>query len=196
LFLFHVSGIPPGLRPTKLASNFPPSANSQIIPTFIIITMKAVTVRELKEELNLRTPKDVRELCLRLARFKKENKELLTYLLFEAADEALYIESVKAEIDQQFDEVNRKSYYLFKKSVTKILRITRKYIRYSLNKQTEVELLIYFCRKLKKVSPSINKNAGLLKLYHRQIEIILKKISELHEDLQLDYESEMGVLTR
>jgi hypothetical protein len=157
--------------------------------------MKTVTVKDLKEELNLRTPKEVRELCLRLSRFKKENKELLTYLLFESSDEATYIESVKTGIDEQFDQLNRKSYYLFKKSVTRILRSIRKYIRYSQNKQTEVELLIYFCIKLKKVSPSIQKNAGLLNLYNRQIDAIIKKISTLHEDLQCDYEADLNELT-
>jgi hypothetical protein len=156
--------------------------------------MKAVTVREIKEELSSLSPKEVRELCLRLSRFKKENKELITYLLFEASDERSYIESVKREIDEQFEHVNRKSYYLFKKNVGKILRITRKYIRYSQVKQTEVELLIYFCHALKKKSPAMHRNTGLLNLYNRQVETIIKKISLLHEDLQLDYESELGEL--
>jgi hypothetical protein len=158
--------------------------------------MKAVTVKEIKEELVLRTPKEVRELCLRLSRFKKENKELLTYLLFEASDEEEYIRSVKSAIDEQFEEVNRKSYYLFKKSVTKILRNTRKFIRYSQNKKTEVDLLIYFCLKLKKISPSLHKNAGLHNLFVRQIDTIVKKISLLHEDLQFDYKNELDELTR
>ena len=61
--------------------------------------MKAVTVKEISEELVNLSPKELRDLCLRLARFKKENKELLTYLLFEATDEEMYIESVKKEID-------------------------------------------------------------------------------------------------
>ena len=50
--------------------------------------MKASTVSELKEELKHLPPAQLLELCLRLARFKKENKELLTYLLFEAHDTA------------------------------------------------------------------------------------------------------------
>jgi hypothetical protein len=157
--------------------------------------MKAVTVKELEQELTLRTPKEVRALCLRLARFKKENKELMTYLLFESSDELSYIRSVKGNIDEQFDHINRKSYYLIKKSVSKILRETRKFIRYSQNKQTEVDLLIYFCAKLKKTFPSLHKNTGLMKLYNRQIDTIVKKISGLHEDLQHDYTEELnGVL--
>lgn len=158
--------------------------------------MKAVTVKEIKEELNLRTPKEVRELCLRLSRFKKENKELLTYLLFESADEESYIQSVKSEIDEQFEEVNKKSYYLLKKSVVKILRNTRKYIRYSQNKKTEVDLLIYFCIRLKKISPSMHRNAGLYNLYTRQVDNIIKKVKVLHEDLQIDYEKELADLSK
>jgi hypothetical protein len=156
--------------------------------------MKTVTQKELKEELNLRTPKEVRELCLRLTRFKKENKELLTYLLFEASDEESYLESVKTEIDEQFEQLNRKTNYLFKKSIMRILRKTRKYIRYSQNKRTEVDLLIYFCKKLKKISPSLQKNTGLMNLYNRQIETIIKKISALHVDLQYDYEADLSYL--
>jgi len=158
--------------------------------------LKAVTVKAIKEELNLRTPKEVRELCLRLSRFKKENKELLTYLLFEAADEESYVQSVKSKLDEQFEEVNRKSYYLLKKSVSKILRNTRKYIRYSQNKKTEVDLLIYFCIRLKKISPSLHRNAGLHNLYTRQVENIIKKVKSLHEDLQIDYEKELVDLSK
>jgi len=156
--------------------------------------MKAVTVKELKEELTNYTPKELRDLCLRLSRFKKENKELLTYLLFESSDEALYIESIKNEVDQQFEQINKKSTYLIKKSFRKILRTLRKYSRYSLKKETEVELLVYFCKKLKKFTPSIGRNTGLQNLYNKQIETIKKKIPLLHEDLQFDFRSELNSL--
>jgi hypothetical protein len=138
--------------------------------------MKAVSVKALSQELLDRTPKELRDLCLRLSRFKKENKELLTYILFESMDEASYIESVKEEIDLQFDEVNRKSYYFMKKGLRRILLSTKKYIRYSQNKKTEVDLLIYYCSKLKKFTPSIKKNKALLNLYARQTEIIAEKL--------------------
>jgi hypothetical protein len=88
--------------------------------------MKAVTVKEISQELLNLTPKELRDLCLRLARFKKENKELLTYLLFEASDEASYVESVKKEIDLQFDQVNRKSNYYIKKGLRILLFKTEK----------------------------------------------------------------------
>jgi hypothetical protein len=156
--------------------------------------MKAVTVKEISQELQNLSPKELRDLCLRLARFKKENKELLTYLLFEAGDEASYVESVKAEIDRQFEEVNRKTYYFIKKGLRKILSVTKKYIRYSQNKKTEVDLLIYYCLKLQKFTPSIKKNTALRNLYDRQIILICEKLGSVHEDLQADYESDLKTL--
>jgi hypothetical protein len=156
--------------------------------------MKAVSVKDLKEELANCTPKEVRDLCLRLARFKKENKELLTYILFESTDEGLYLAGVKNEVDDQFKMINRKSNYLIKKGLRKILRTIRKYARYSQKKETEVELLVYFCTKLNKFFPSIRRNTGLNNLYNRQIETIIKKTSLLQEDLQFDYKIELDKL--
>jgi hypothetical protein len=158
--------------------------------------MKAVTIKELKEELANYSPKELRELCLRLARFKKENKELLTYLMFESSDESLYIEDVKMEIDEQFIQINKKSPYLIKKSFRKILRTIKKYSRYSPKKETEVVLLIYFCTRLKDFSPSINKNTGLKNFYTRVIDSIRKKVKLLHEDLQFDFGTELNSLDR
>jgi len=153
--------------------------------------MKAVTVKEISRELLNLSPKELRELCLRMARFKKENKELLTYLLFESSDEAAYVENVKLELDRQFEEVNRKSYYFIKKGLRKILVNTGKYIRYSRNKKSEIDLLLYYCSRMKTFTPSIRKNKALLNLYVRQTEIIREKYNALHEDLRSDYEAEI-----
>jgi hypothetical protein len=156
--------------------------------------MKAVTIKELKLELDNLSPKELRELCLHLSKFKKENKELLTYLLFEASDEASYVLSVKREVDLQFEQINKKSYYLIKKGLRRILLNIRKYIRYSRKKETEIDLLIYFCVKLKKFTPFVQKNSRLRNLYDGQIETIRKKVLSLHEDLQFDYETELNIM--
>ena len=156
--------------------------------------MKAVSVKELKLELNNRSKKELLEFCLRLSKFKKENKELLTYLLFEASNESDYIQTVKNEIDEQFELINKKNFYFIKKGVRKVLTNTKKYIRYSQKKETQVELLIYFCTKLKNFSPSYQKNVMLRNLYQRQIALIQKTISTLHEDLQYDYGIELDDL--
>ncbi len=156
--------------------------------------MKAAYITQLKQELNTRSSNELLEISLRLARFKKENKELLTYLLFEAQDEQSYIESIKNEIERQFEEVNKSNIYFAKKSIRKIVRTTNKFIRYSGRKQTEVELLLHFCRCLKDSGIPLNKSIALNNINIRQIQKIKKVISSLHEDLQYDYGEELKSL--
>ena len=72
--------------------------------------MKPAGVKAIKEELKIRSREELIELCLNLSKFKKENKELLTYLLFEADDENYLKKRNKEKIKTQFEEVNRKSY--------------------------------------------------------------------------------------
>ena len=124
--------------------------------------------------LHYKSSQELIELCLKLSKYKKENKELLSYLLF--------------------DEINTKSFFYIRKSVRKILKLTKKHIRYSKIKETEVELLLHFCKELKKVSPSISKSPRLLNVYNRQLILIKKAIATLHEDLQYDYQLEFDQL--
>lgn len=153
--------------------------------------MKAVTVKKIKDELKHKSANELMELCLHLSKFKKENKELLTYLLFEAHNEEGYIESVKEQVDELFTQINTKSYFYIRKSVRKILTITKKFIRYSKKKETEVELLLHFCFKLKNLKPSIKRSPRLTNTLERQIIMIEKAIATLHEDLQYDYKLEL-----
>lgn len=158
--------------------------------------MKSASVKEIKDELKHLSSENLINLCLRLSRFKKENKELLTYLLFESHNESNYIESIKTEIDEDFKTINTDSYFYIKKSVRRILRNIKKYIRYTQNKEAEVELLLYFCQKLKGFSPSIKRNVTLTNLYNRQILYIKKTVNTLHEDLQYDYQIELNLLKK
>jgi predicted nucleotide-binding protein (sugar kinase/HSP70/actin superfamily) len=116
-------------------------------------------------------------------------------LLFESADEEAFIASIKEKVDVDFETINTKTYFYIKKSVRKILRELKKFIRYSQNKETEVELLLYFYEKLKDFKPSINRNTTLTNLYNRQIDYISKKVETLHEDLQYDYKLELEELS-
>lgn len=155
---------------------------------------KPASVKELKEELKHRSPQELQEIVLRLSRFKKENKELLTYLLFSAADEESYKEAVKQEIEEQFEEINRSSYYFMKKSMRKILRNVKKFSRYSGKKETETELLIYYLQKMDAFSPSIHRNKTLQNLFERQLALVEKNMQKLHEDLQFDLNIELEKL--
>ena len=156
--------------------------------------MKAFSLSELKNELSTLSPTKVLALCMRLAKYKKDNKELLTYLLFHAHDEETYIENIKSEIDEKFEEINMSNVYFIKKSLRKILRNTNKCIKYSGSAQTETELLIYFCKKIKNAKIPLNTSVALNNIYLNQIKRINKSVAKLHEDLQYDYKKEIEEL--
>ena len=151
--------------------------------------MKSATLSEVKKELATLPPAKVFELCMRVAKYKKENKELLNYLLFEAHDEDAYIKNIKAEIDFQYALMNRSTLYLAKKSTRKILRTANKFIKYSGNKKTEVELRIYFCEKMKKSGILQHESVTMMNLYTGQLKRINSALATLHEDLQYDYKN-------
>ena len=144
--------------------------------------MKAASVKDIKLELIYQSKEELIELCLLMSKHKKENKELLTYLLFERQNEEDYIKEI--------------SYYRATKGARKVLRNCKKYIRYSTKKETEVEVLIYFCGKIKRITEYFEYNSSMLSIYEKQLEIARKKIAMLHEDHQYDFnlmiEEELG----
>lgn len=149
--------------------------------------MKAATVQEIKAGLKEKGEKELTELCLRLVRYKKENKELITFLLFEADDLQAYIQSVNVEIDEGFAGLNTTSYYIAKKGLRKILRTANKYIRYAGDKTVEIEVLLHFCTAFKGIKSAWQKTGALANLYAAQIKKIKTALDSLHEDLQYDY---------
>ncbi len=157
--------------------------------------MKAATINELKQELLNEKPAKLVELCIRLARFKKENKELLTYLLFEAHDTEAYIKSVIQEMDSNFEIINKSNAYFVKKTLRKILRITNKFIRYSGSDIVATELLIHFCKTVQQMDRSITTNQVIINIYQNQLKKINKAIAAMHEDLQYDYLKEVKDLS-
>lgn len=156
--------------------------------------MKAATIHELKLELVNIPGDELIDLCVRLAKFKKENKELLSYLLFEAFDEQAYIENIKKDMQQQFEEINISSLYFVKKSLRKILRLLNKYIRYTGSAEAEVKLLLHFCTTLKNSEIPVEKNVVIKNMYQNQLKKIAKAVGNMHEDLQYEYVKEMEKL--
>lgn len=154
----------------------------------------AASLSEIKSALQQLSPAELTGITLRLARYKKENKELLDYLLFQAHDEDAYVDSVKAEALVMFGEINQTNAYYVKKSLRKILRTLNKRIKYSGIKQTEIELLLFFCREIKEHDINVTRHTVLNNLYTGQLKKIEKAIASLHEDLQYDYNRELEKL--
>lgn len=157
--------------------------------------MDAASLNELKKAMEDLDAGQLRLLCLRLAKFKKDNKELLTYLLFEEQDEQGYVESVKREITEMFSEVSNLNTYYLKKSLRRILKLVNKQIRYSGLPETELELRIHFCQQIKEADMPVTKSVVLINLYEQQLKKIHQAVGKLHEDIQFDYEGVVKGLT-
>jgi hypothetical protein len=153
--------------------------------------MKPPTLNDLKRELSTLPLAELVKVCVRLAKFKKENKELLYYVLFDSNYEPAYIERVKAEMDQSFSGINTDTLYIAKKRIRRILRNVDKYIRFSGQKRTEAELRIHFCTRLKQSGIPLHTGTALGNVFDGQILKFRKAVSTLHEDLQHDLTREM-----
>jgi hypothetical protein len=158
--------------------------------------MQPSSVSDIQKELKSLPPKDVIQFCMRLVKYKKENKELMTYLLHHSSDEEGYIQLVKQEVTEDFGDVNQSSFFLAKKTIRKILRKINKYSRYSGVEQTELELRTFFCLQLKESGIKIHQHKVLENLYNGQLKKIDSVFNKLHEDLQYDFRKVIEELHR
>lgn len=155
--------------------------------------METAKIIDIKKEITQKSQKELVEVVLSLAKFKKENKELLTYLLFLSDNEQEYINEVRSRIDDSFYELKGNSMYRYVKGVRKISREAKKYIRYSKQKVTEVELMLHFCKCLK--ASKLSKRSSVLdNIYDKHVDFVKSKVSGLHDELQLDYGIELREL--
>ncbi|HEY0743213.1 MAG TPA: hypothetical protein VGD40_17215 [Chryseosolibacter sp.] len=159
--------------------------------------MKSATVNELRKELKDSDPDVVRELCLRLIKYKKENKELATYALFEAHDENAYVKSVTNEIEELFKDIPRggNAYYI-KKTLRKILRFANRQVKYSGNKISELEIRIFFCEQMNEARTPKNPGTVIGNIYDQQLKKITTIFDSIEEDLQADYTTQVERLLR
>lgn len=158
--------------------------------------MKSASVAQLKKEFNQMSQTELSEICVRLIKYKKENKELVTYILYESSHESSFISDLKLEVEELFSEINTQSLFWVKKSIRKILRHVSKNCKYSGLPTTWIEMLIHFCEQLNAMSINIHQSTAMSNLYQSQIKKIDQYISSLHEDLQYDYTSRINQLRK
>ena len=156
--------------------------------------MNSPKLIDIKKALKHCSNEQLIEITTQLAKHKVENKELLHYLLFDAENESLFVENIKAYMEEEFNDINAKNYYWMRKSIRKVLKNTKKYIRFSKNKATEIELLLHFLAQMLQLKPNILNDNRLRNLYERNLLFVDKKISGVHEDLQYDYQQQLDEL--
>lgn len=154
--------------------------------------METSSLQEIKSELSELSAKELAALCIGLAKYKKDNKELISYLLFQSKDQLGFINQLKKEVDEYFSEIDiQKNPYYTKKSLRKVLRIINKYSKYIGDKSVTTDLLLYFCLKMKQSKIPMQKSVSLENIFLSQIKKIKILTSTLHEDLQADYYREL-----
>jgi hypothetical protein len=157
------------------------------------MSIPAYGLQDIKKEIQHLPPEQIAELCLRLARYKKENKELLAYLLFDAHDEQAFIEKIKGEVGFMFSQLPLQS-YMAAKYMRKILRLISKYTKFIGSKPAEIELLINFCYNYLQYTDRRTSYKPIRLVLTRQLEKIRNLIDKLHEDLQFDYTQDYNLL--
>ena len=79
--------------------------------------MDTASIKQLKDTLSTLGREELTGLLLRMVKFKKENKELLTFLLFEAGDLDAYVYEISQEIKDEFENYRLKTAYYKRKGV-------------------------------------------------------------------------------
>lgn len=153
--------------------------------------MKAYSIHEIQRAMKELPAKDLLHFTARLAKYKLENKELLTYLLFYSSDEEGFVHIVKEEATSDFLDVNRTNLYFAKKTIRKVLRKITKYSRYSGIDKTEIELRIHFCELLNNSGLNFRESKVIENMYEGQLKKINILLNRLHEDLQFDYKEQI-----
>lgn len=163
-------------------------------PGHCLHSMTIASIKEIKNALNQHSAQELSDICIRLAKYKLENKELLHYLLFESRQETHYVESIKAKLAELFAGINNSNAYFVKKSLRKIIRTANRYARYSNDECTAIELWIYVAGKSQVLIKPIGNSASLQKIVASLVEKIKKAIINLHPDLQYDYHQKLKYL--
>ncbi|MCC7298411.1 MAG: hypothetical protein IT244_08770 [Bacteroidia bacterium] len=158
------------------------------------MSIDPASIHDIKNALKTLTPVQVQDYIMRLAKYKKENKEFLSFLLFMSGDLQQYIKDVKHQIEVGFGSLNTGSTYISVKGIRKILKLANKHIKFSGDKVVETEVLIWFCYQLKNSHIRLASSSVLKNMYDRQMQRIYRSMELLHEDIQADYRKEIADL--
>jgi len=151
------------------------------------------SLQDIKKQVQRLPQEQIALLCIRLAKFNKENKEFLTYLLFEAANEQAFIENLKGEIGLMFSRLPAASQDALK-GIRIILRMIGKYTKFIASKQAELELTLNFCSNYIQYIGKRNFNKPMQLIFTLQVTKMKTLMGKLHEDLQFDYKESYDLI--
>jgi len=149
--------------------------------------MNIPSLAAIKKELSYLDEKELISLILNLSKFTRDNKAFLYFKLNERDQPSLFVDTVKEELDKLFQTANTTSFYLTKKSSQTIRRKLNKALKFSANKTDQIELILFFCEKLKTYGYLKFNHPVISNLFQMQIQKAEKLILKLEDDLRYDY---------
>ena len=92
--------------------------------------MKPATLVQIRKELETISPQRLMALTLRLIKLKSENKEFVSYLLFDEDQLSEYLADLKFEISEVLDCASFSQSLIAKKALRKCQKSITKHARY------------------------------------------------------------------
>ncbi|MFM6953762.1 MAG: hypothetical protein ACKOWL_02130 [Sphingobacteriaceae bacterium] len=152
--------------------------------------MHVFSLQEQKKELQQLSKPELEAICLRFARFKKDNKELLEYVLFHQSDPQAYADALKKELKEVFTTLNGANYSDAKK-LRKITKSLNKHGKYLQSPAIEADLWVWFCYAYCN-SIAAKSTAQVIRNFFVKALLKVEKFqSKLHEDLAFDIQQEL-----
>jgi hypothetical protein len=134
-------------------------------------------------------PQRLAELCSALAKYKKEIKEYLGYLLFDDSDRVAYVEEVGHELRALVEAIDpSQNAYFTKKNLRRIQRAMNRYCRFVGEPGAAAEIRLQFLRALQNTAIPFRQHAQLQNIVDQEKKRTRMLIEDIHEDIRTDFE--------
>ena len=146
-------------------------------------------IKNIKEELQQLSHKELLDFSLRILKYKKENKELAYYLLFEKQDEDGYAQKIINILKDELTTINFSRTFFARKGFKRVNRLAAKYLKYSGDTESAIKVYLFLAKEIAAAGKIYRLTSLTGKLVEQHNLRTKKMIASLHEDLQFDYEN-------
>jgi hypothetical protein len=167
---------------------------SAVTPLFLFLSMKIASLAEIKKELQHLSQKELIEVITDLSKFSTDNKLFLYFKLYGREQPDLFAEMVQEELINDFRNGNQRNAHYAKKSAQAIRRKLNKYLKFTKDKPTQIDLISFFCEMLYEYGYLMYRHPVIENLYLLQVGKVERLIGQMHEDLQFDYRDKIREL--
>jgi len=153
--------------------------------------MKIASLAEIKKELQNLSQSELIALVSDLSKFSADNKLFLYFKLYGRDHPELFSEMVQEELISEFRNANTRNSHYAKKSAQGIRRKLNKFLKFTKDKPTQVDLISFFCEMLYEYGYLMFRHPVIENLYLLQVGKVERLLGQMHEDLQYDYRGKL-----